>query len=202
MGKPGANHMSGCETWLTRWVLVAVLMAIPRLCFSEDSPKPITYDDIQFMLKKGQPYRRDRLPNRIKVLDGKRIAITGFMSPSFRADGITEFVLMRNIGPNYGTEPPCEVILVTMAPGTSTTYKLKNVTVTGRFTLEEFTVQDKTWSLYRITAASVARTVDGDEDVGLRNRPEVQDDRECRWSRASLSKSFQGIRRRRQRHHR
>ena len=166
------------------------------------SPKLITYDDIQFMLKKGQPYSRDQLPERIKALDGRRIAITGVLSPSFKAEGITQFMLMHTTYRKFGTEPPCEMILVKMAPGTSTTYTLKNVTVTGRFSIEEFTVQDKTWSLYRITAASVARTVDGDEDVGLRNRPEVQDDRECRWSRASLPKSFQGIRRRRKRHHR
>ena len=119
-------------------------------------PKLITYDDIQFMLKKGEPYSRDRLPDRIKVLGGKRVAITGFMSPSFRSDGITEFVLMRTTSRKFGTEPPCEMIRVKMAPGTSTTYTIKNVTVTGCFALKEFTVSGKAWALYRITAASVA----------------------------------------------
>ena len=145
----------------------AVLAAAKEMLMSSDrhrvaqakkilSPKLITYGDIQFMLKKGQPYSRERLPERIKVLDGKQIAITGIMSPSFKAEGITQFVLMRTTYRRFGTELPCEMIPVKMAPGTSTTYTLKNVTVTGRFSLEELTVSDRTWALYRITAASVA----------------------------------------------
>lgn len=79
-----------------------------------------------FELKKGET-PKEQIPASVKELDGKKIAIRGFMLP-YRNNGesVTEFILLRNQGLCcFGTVPRMnEWVHVTMAEGTGAPYAL------------------------------------------------------------------------------
>lgn len=106
----------------------------------------ITFDDIKFEMEKGEPFVREMLTERIEQLEQRDVRIRGYILPSFRQRGITEFVLVRDnmeccFGPGAAL---FDCILVNMEPGKSTSFKIRPVTVEGTFAIEEFTGPDGT----------------------------------------------------------
>ena len=56
----------------------------------------ISFDDIKFEMKQDDPFDRSMLTKKITDYDGQKIKIRGYILPSFKQDGLTEFVLVRD----------------------------------------------------------------------------------------------------------
>jgi hypothetical protein len=91
-------------------------------------------------LKRGET-PKDQIPVSVKELDGRKVAIQGFMLPYKNTDdGVAEFILLRNQGLCcMGTVPRFnEWVHVTMAEGTSAPYKMDvPITVFGTLSIGE-----------------------------------------------------------------
>jgi len=100
------------------------------------------------------------IPKGIRMLSGRKIAITGFMVP-LKADenGVSEFVLLRNqMSCCFGVPPkPNEWIMVTMAGGNKTPHIPDTpLQVTGTFQVGEEFDEGFLTSIYRMKADNVA----------------------------------------------
>lgn len=118
----------------------------------------ITFDDIKFEMKKGAPFKRKMLTKKIEGLDEKPVKIRGYILPSFQQNGIKQFVLVRDnmeccFGPGAALY---DCILVEMVAGKSTSFTVRPVSVTGRFTVSEFKDPDgKHLAIYRLDGEEV-----------------------------------------------
>ncbi len=100
-------------------------------------PKDVTFDDVKLELKKGDPYSESLLTPKIKQLDGKAIRIRGYILPSFKQDGIKQFVLVRDnmeccFGPGALLH---DCILVEMLGSATATFTVRPVSVEGTFSI-------------------------------------------------------------------
>ena len=115
---------------------------------SADKPKVVnvgttqslSFDDIEFKMEKESEFERSMLTDKIEGFAGQPIRIRGFILPSFRQNGLTEFLLVRDnqeccFGPGAALY---DCIMVRMQPGTSTSYSIRPVTVDGTFFIEEW----------------------------------------------------------------
>ncbi len=120
--------------------------------------RDITFDEIQFDMKKEEPFERLMLTDAIRQLDGQKIRIRGYIFPTPIQNGITEFVLVRDnleccFGPGAALY---DCILVKMSKGKTTDYVLRPVTVEGMFTLQELRGPDgKHLVIYQIEGDTV-----------------------------------------------
>ena len=121
----------------------------------EGGPTAVSFDDIKLKLESGQEYCMSLLTEKVKGYDGKTIRIRGYMSPAFRAEGITDFVLIKNAPNKFGLETADEFVRVRMKKGTSTSYTLRPITVEGKFTIKPFKVGKKIWAIYELQAGQV-----------------------------------------------
>jgi hypothetical protein len=118
----------------------------------------ITFDTIKFTMEKAEPFRSEMLTPAIRALDGRRIRVRGYMLPSFQQSGITQFVLVRDnlqccFGPGAALY---DCIVVEMAAGKSTDYKVQPVAVEGTFSLSELRDPDgKHLAIYHLTGEAV-----------------------------------------------
>ena len=118
----------------------------------------ITFDDIKFEMKKGKPFKREMLTKKIVELDEQPIKIRGYILPSFQQKGITQFVLVRDnmeccFGPGAALY---DCILVEMVKGTSASFTVRPVSVTGTFSVSEFKDPDGNHlAIYRIDGEAV-----------------------------------------------
>jgi hypothetical protein len=118
----------------------------------------ITFDDIKFAMEKHESFERALLTERIEQLQGRDVKIRGYILPSFRQHGITQFVLVRDnmeccFGPGAALY---DCILVHMAKGTSISYTVRPVVVEGRFAIEELTGPDgEHLAIYRLSGRAV-----------------------------------------------
>jgi len=118
----------------------------------------ITFDDIKFDMRKGEPFARRMLTDRIEQLHGRAIRIRGYILPSFRQRGITEFVLVRdNLECCFGPGAALfDCIVVHMEAGRDVSYTVRPVTVEGTFAIEELTGVDGIHlAIFRITGRRV-----------------------------------------------
>ena len=121
----------------------------------DDGPTDVSFDDIKLDLKQGEKFRTALLTKKAKSFDGKAISIRGYMSPSFKADGITEFVLMRNTQCKFGVDAAHHFLRVRIKQGKSTSYTIRPVTVVGKFEIKQFKVGKKTWAIYELNDVSI-----------------------------------------------
>ena len=141
-------------------VFLHVLLILPSPVPAEDPVKlrNITFDDIKFEMKKGAPFKRSLLTEKIRKLHGKPIKIRGYILPSFQQRGIKQFVLVRDnmeccFGPGAALY---DCILVQMEAGKSTSYTVRPVAVTGKFTILELIGPDgKHLAIYRLLGREV-----------------------------------------------
>jgi hypothetical protein len=106
--------------------------------------KEITFDDIKLEMVKGDPYDSSLLTDKIKALDGQRIKIRGYILPGFQQNGIKQFVLVRDnmeccFGPGALLH---DCILVAMVPPAETSFTVRPVSVSGKFTIREFKIEE------------------------------------------------------------
>ncbi len=137
--------------------LCLLLLSIVSLARAEedDGPTDVNFDDIKLNLETGDKFRTALLTKKAKDLDGKAISIRGYMSPSFKADGITEFVLMRNTQCKFGVDAAHHFLRVRVAEGKSTSYTIRPITVVGSFKIKQFKVGKKTWAIYELNDVSI-----------------------------------------------
>lgn len=99
-----------------------------------------------------------RLPNSVKLLDGKRVRIRGYMYPTFEETGITSFVLTSNLRlTNFGKAfRAYEMVLVDLIGGTTTENQdLKPIEVIGVFELKPSFEDGRPQLLYSLIDAVV-----------------------------------------------
>ncbi len=104
------------------------------------STQNISFDDITFKMEKDDSFKRSMLTKKIVALADKSVRIRGFILPSFKQDGLTEFVLVRDnmeccFGPGAALY---DCIMVRMQPGESTSFSVRPVMVEGQFSIEEW----------------------------------------------------------------
>ena len=139
--------------------IVACATVLPSLAEtrSDGKIKDLTFDDIKFEMKKGDPFERSLLNKKIEDLGGATIRIRGYMLPSFQQKGITQFVLVRDnmqccFGPGAAL---CDCIMVELK-GTTATFTTKPIAVEGVFKIEEFNDPDgNTLAIYRLDGTKV-----------------------------------------------
>jgi hypothetical protein len=101
--------------------------------------RDITFDNIKFPMEKGSKFERSLLTESIEQLDGTTIRIRGFILPSFKQRGLTQFVLVRDdkeccFGPGAAL---FDCVIVEMEPGKSTDFSVRPVAVEGVFSIRE-----------------------------------------------------------------
>jgi len=139
--------------------IVACAVVLPTLAEtkSDGKIKDLTFDDVKFEMKKGDPFERSLLNKKIEDLNGATIRIRGFMLPSFQQKGITQFVLVRDnmqccFGPGAAL---CDCIMVELK-GTTATFTVKPIAVEGVFKVEEFNDPDgNTLAIYHLEGTKV-----------------------------------------------
>lgn len=118
-----------------------------------------TFDDIKFPMEKTERFERSMLTPKVESLFGKQIRIRGYMYPTLRKKGLTQFVLVRDnmeccFGPGAAL---FDCILVTMAPGETAEYSIRPIAVEGTFRLEELLGPDgRPLAIYQMVGQSVA----------------------------------------------
>lgn len=100
----------------------------------------ISFDDIAFKMEKDEPFEHSMLTEKITNYSGKLITIRGFILPSFKQNGLTEFVLVRDnmeccFGPGAALY---DCVMVRMQPGKSTSFSVRPVAVQGKFMIKEW----------------------------------------------------------------
>jgi hypothetical protein len=152
------NRLGTIELTWAWWALA--LLSVPSVLLSADNVKvrDISFDDIKFEMKKGAPFKRSMLTEKIEKLSGKPIRIRGYILPSFQQRGITQFVLVRDnmeccFGPGAALY---DCILVQMEQGKSTSFTVRPVAVTGTFSISELKGPDgKHLAIYRLLGREV-----------------------------------------------
>ena len=120
-----------------------IVVGVALSADAAETAQSITFDDLRLEAENREDYRPELLTDEVKALDGKMVRIKGFMSPSFKADGITKFVLMGYQPRRFGREVPHDYVVVKLAEGKSTKFRIKPVVVEGQFKLEELKFDGK-----------------------------------------------------------
>ena len=100
----------------------------------------ISSDDIKLEMKKDDLFNPSMLTKKIPDYDGKKIKIRGYILPSFKQDGLTQFVLVRDnmeccFGPGAAIY---DCVMIQMRTGKSTSFSVRPVTVEGDFKIDEW----------------------------------------------------------------
>ena len=114
-------------------LLLTVCWTLPAVGYA--AGKQITFEDLKFDMKEGDKFERKMITTAIEETIAKPVQITGYMSPSFKQDGITEFVLMRNTECKFGTDLPFHFVVVRLAKGQTTSYSVRPKTIDGDITI-------------------------------------------------------------------
>lgn len=138
----------------------AISSAATRATSSAVNRKPLelSFDDIKFDIEPGDPFAPEMVPDKIQQYYGKRIRIRGYILPSFKQSGLTQFVLVRDnmeccFGPGAALY---DCIRVEMEPGKATEFSIRPVAVEGIFELDEFYgPDDKHLAIYYMTGEAV-----------------------------------------------
>ncbi len=118
----------------------------------------ISFDDIKFEMKTDDLFDRSMLTEKITDYDGKKIKIRGYILPSFKQDGLTQFVLVRDnmeccFGPGAALY---DCVMVQMQSGKSASFSVRPVTVEGDFKIDEWEDFDGVIrSIYHLDGESV-----------------------------------------------
>jgi hypothetical protein len=135
--------LSGMRAALVLGVLVAV---------SGQQPTAVQFST----LSKFDWQRGMKLPDKVRQLDGKKIAIVGFVrSEDGRAEDITDFWLIDQACDCEGTPKMNEMIWCTMPDGQKFANDGSPVEVVGSFEASEDVEGDYVLSLYRLKVTSV-----------------------------------------------
>ena len=111
---------------------------------------------VNFAFLSGFDHEKDQIPNQIRILNGKKIAVTGFMLPvDFEEGKVTSFILLNNqMGCCFGIMPRMNEFIYVKMHGNTTTKFMTDVPikVLGKFKVGE---ENVVGSLYGIEADRV-----------------------------------------------
>ncbi len=144
-------------------LLALASLPVPRMRAADGKQDPnkvldATFDDIKLEMKKGEPFKRSLLTEKVQKLHGTMVRLRGYILPSFQQKGITQFVLVRDnmeccFGPGAALY---DCVLIEMAPGKSTSFTVRPVAVVGKFEISEFKGPDGNHlAIYRMTGEEV-----------------------------------------------
>ena len=117
-----------------------------------------SFDDIKFPMEKTEAFERSMLTPKAESLLDKRIRIRGYMYPTLRKRGLTQFVLVRDnleccFGPGAALY---DCIVVSMEPGKTAEYSIRPIAVEGTLRLEELKGPDgRTLAIYQMAGEAV-----------------------------------------------
>ena len=117
-----------------------------------------SFDDIKFPMEKTQQFERSMLTPKAQSLLDKRIRIRGYMYPTLRKQGLTQFVLVRdNLECCFGPGAALfDCIVVSMTPGKTAEYSIRPIAVEGTLRLEELKGPDgRTLAIYQMAGEAV-----------------------------------------------
>jgi hypothetical protein len=130
-----------CVGWSGLWLTpAAIAEENTSAAESVESVKNITFDHIKFEMKKDEKFKQRMLTDKIRDLFEKDIKIRGYILPTFKQDGLTSFVLVRDnmeccFGPGAAL---FDCIIVTMVEGKTASFTPRPVTVEGKFTFQKY----------------------------------------------------------------
>lgn len=133
-------------------------LSMTQAVAADPKVRDISFDNIKFEMKKGDPFERKMLTAEIEKLVGSTVKIRGYILPSFQQQGIKQFVLVRDnmeccFGPGAALY---DCILVEMEAGKSTSFTVRPVAVQGVFEVSEFKGPDgKHLAIYRMVGHEV-----------------------------------------------
>jgi hypothetical protein len=134
------------------------VVAITAQYAAAEQPRNISFDNVKFEMKKGDPFERKMLTPEIEKLVGKKIRIRGWILPGGQATGLTDFVLVRdNMECCFGPMAALfDCMIVKMADGETTDFTTRAVAIDGVFDVREEKFPDGTWmAIYHLTAEKV-----------------------------------------------
>ena len=119
----------------------------------------ITFDDLKFDIEKDGDFKPEMITKELKELDKKTLTLRGFILPTsvFQQSGIKQFVLVRDnqeccFGPGAAIY---DCVVVEMAPGKTTNFATRVVTIKGKFEIDTESYQYPDggyYAIYRMTA--------------------------------------------------
>ncbi|NOY42740.1 MAG: DUF3299 domain-containing protein [Planctomycetes bacterium] len=116
-----------------------------------------SFDDIKFEMEKTEAFDRSMLTPKVEELLDRKIRIRGFMYPTLRKRGLTQFVLVRdNLECCFGPGAALfDCILVHMNEGQTAVYSIRPIAVEGTFRFEEIIGPDGNHlAIYRLDGDS------------------------------------------------
>ena len=117
-----------------------------------------TFDDVKFEMVKTDKFERSMLTPKVQSLFDQRIRIRGYMYPTMRRKGLTQFVLVRDnmeccFGPGAALY---DCILISMEPGKTAEYSIRPIAVEGTFRLDEYPGPDgRPLAIYQMQGEAV-----------------------------------------------
>jgi hypothetical protein len=152
--------VTGCQRPAREVVPVATAMpvAAPKVAPVETGPEAVTWERLDLGMEPDSVYEPWMLTTRVKVLEGKTVRITGFMSGAIlQKSNIRTFPLMREKECPFGVGGQAHhVVEVELAGSLRTEFTTEPVTIEGVFCVKPWTGPNgKTWSLYRLDGARV-----------------------------------------------
>jgi hypothetical protein len=133
----------------------------PREAPAADEPTEIiTFDDLILGMGADVRFRPFMLSDRrAERLVGKRVNLAGYMGPPDRLQGVTDFILLRNLECKFGPGGQADhLVHVLMQDGASVDFTDKVVYVEGTLKLNPFHAPDgaTTWSIYDLEGTNVS----------------------------------------------
>ena len=132
----------------------------PRLAIRAGGKRDITFDNLEFEIERDADFQRSLLTKEIEDLNGRTLVVRGFILASsvLQQSGIKQFVLVRDnqeccFGPGAYL---FHNIRIQMAEGKTTSFRVRPVSVEGKFTIEPWIgVDGKCYSVYYMTVNRV-----------------------------------------------
>lgn len=106
---------------------------------TEEKIKDSTFDDIKFEMEKTAAFDRAMLTPKVEGLLDRKIRIRGYMFPTLKKRGLTQFVLVRDnleccFGPGAALY---DCIVVSMNEGQTAEFSIRPIAVEGTFRFDE-----------------------------------------------------------------
>lgn len=100
----------------------------------------ISFDDLKFEIEKDEAFDAKKMTDTLRFLNGRTVKLSGYILPStlFKETDINEFVLVRDnqeccFGPGAAL---FDCVMIEMAPGITTNFVTRPVTVKGKFVFD------------------------------------------------------------------
>ncbi len=152
-----SDEASGDEASGEQFPVTPVAFAEAGQESSGGGAKSVTFDDIKFEMKKEEKFKQRMLTEKVTGLFDKDIRIRGYILPTFKQSGLTQFVLVRDnqeccFGPKAALY---DCIIVHMTEGHTAEFSTRPVTVEGKFSFQKLEIDGTLLAIYHLDGVSV-----------------------------------------------